>query len=261
MSLFTRFIDLVYPPRCPLCRTFLRDERVRINGKDLLLCHPCSRAFVPIASPLCPLCGRPFSSGAGEDRVCEDCLRKRPFFDKARGPFLYEGPVMALIQQFKYNGKSHLAGILGPLLASFATTWLQSLESPLIVPVPLHPKRLRERGFNQSLLLAGHVKEALSADLDALSLRRTRPTRPQTGLKSAERRRNLRGAFGVVEKKAVKGRRVILVDDVSTTGTTLNECARVLKRAGADRVFGLVLAKTATGPRDGARSVSTCDRP
>ncbi|MBN2123035.1 MAG: ComF family protein [Deltaproteobacteria bacterium] len=160
---------------------------------------------------------------------------------------------MDMIQQYKYNGKSHLAAIFGPLLASFAANWLKDLTSPLVIPVPLHPKRLRERGFNQSLLLARPVKDALSADLDVFCLRRTRPTRPQTGLKSHQRRRNLRGAFGVVKKKAVKGRNVILVDDVSTTGTTLNECARVLKRAGADQVFGLVLAKTATGRKDPTR--------
>lgn len=253
MSLFTQLIDLIYPPRCPICKTFLRDERVRINGKDLLLCRPCFRDFVPVESPRCPICGRPFRSGAGHDRVCEDCLRKRPFFDEARGPYHYQGPVMAALQQFKYNGKSHLAGVLGPLLAVFAADWLKDLPSPLIIPVPLHPKRLRERGFNQSLLLAKYVTEMLGADQDNLILRRTRYTRPQTGLKSAERRKNLRGAFGLVDKKAVRGRSVILVDDVATTGTTLNACARVLKRAGTKRVFGLVLAKTATGYRDVSR--------
>jgi ComF family protein len=114
------------------------------------------------------------------------------------------------------------------------------------MPVPLHPKRLRERGFNQSLLLAERVAAALNADLDFSSLKRIRYTQPQTELGSEERKKNVRKAFGVSEREAVKGRAVLLVDDVATTGSTLNECARTLKRAGCRHVFCLVLARTST---------------
>lgn len=154
---------------------------------------------------------------------------------------------MTAIHQCKYGRKSHLAETLGPLLATFSRTWLNHLNSPLIMPIPLHPVRLRERGFNQSLLLARFVMSALDAELDFLTLRRIRYTQPQTGLKRDERRKNVRRAFGVVDGEALEGRSIILVDDVATTGNTLNECARVLKRAGAKRVFGLVLARTGTG--------------
>ena len=113
------------------------------------------------------------------------------------------------------------------------------------MPVPLHPKRLRERSFNQSLLLARHVARRLGFELDFLSLRRVRYTQPQTGLKKDQRRKNVRKAFDLKAPDVVKGRDVILVDDVTTTGNTLNECARVLKRSGAKNVFCVTLARTA----------------
>jgi ComF family protein len=153
---------------------------------------------------------------------------------------------MTAIHELKYAQRSHLAGSLGSLLASFAQTWIGELKGSLIMPVPLHPKRLRARGFNQSLLLARCVASKTDSDLDFLSLRRTKFTKPQTGLSSEERKRNVRKAFEVVKPQAVKGRTILLVDDVATTGSTLNECAKALKRAGADSVLCLVLARTST---------------
>ena len=151
---------------------------------------------------------------------------------------------MAAIHQFKYARKSHLANSLGFLLSCFARNWLDKADGILIMPVPLHPKKLRERNFNQSLLLARSAAPLLGAELDFLSLRRIKYTQPQTGLKSVERRKNVRGAFEVVKRTVVKGRRILLVDDVTTTGSTLNECARTLRRAGAGEVFCLTLART-----------------
>jgi ComF family protein len=151
---------------------------------------------------------------------------------------------MAAIHQFKYARKRHLANSLGFLLTSFARKWLDKTDGILMMPVPLHPRKLRERNFNQSLLLARYAAPLLRTELDFLSLRRIKYTQPQTGLKSDERRKNVRGAFLVVNRKAVKGQSVLLVDDVTTTGSTLNECARTLKRAGAGEVFCLTVART-----------------
>ncbi len=243
MNPFRQFIDLIYPPRCSICGTYLQHGGVQVDSKAIPLCPDCFEGLTPISSPICRICGKPFASGR-EDHVCENCLRKRPFYDRTLAPYLYSGGLMTAIHQYKYSMKSHLAETLGPLLAAFCRARLIDLNAPLVMPIPLHPRRLRERGFNQSLLLASFVVNALDADLDFLTLRRIRYTRPQTGLKSDERRKNVRRAFGVVDGKAVKGRTVILVDDVATTGNTLNECARVLKRAGADEVLGLVLART-----------------
>jgi ComF family protein len=244
MHVFKSLMDLIYPPRCPICRKFLQQANDR-HGFGF--CKTCFEGFTEITAPVCPTCGRPFLTTEGGDHHCEACLRKRPFYDIARAPYLYDGPLMSAIHAFKYSGKSRLAHPLGVLLSSFAKPWLEAMTDLLVMPVPLHPRRLWERGFNQSLLLARHVVSGLGSDLDFLSLRRVRDTRPQTGLKSEERRKNVRGAFDVRDRSAVSRRTVVLVDDVATTGNTLNDCARALKKAGARDVYGLVLARTRTG--------------
>jgi len=175
--------------------------------------------------------------------VCEDCLRKRPDYQVIYARYLYEGTILKAIQHFKYRKKNYFADFLGPLLAGFAEGRVEKSDALLTMPVPLHPRRLRERGFNQSLLLARHVAGHLAVELDFLSLRRDRYTLPQTGLGKEERRRNVRGAFRMENPHAVKERNVLLVDDVATTGNTLNECARVLKRSGCKKVLCLVLAR------------------
>ena len=246
MKALKSLIDLIYPPRCPICQAFLQDQNTLQGKQDLPFCQACFMDFTAIESPLCSLCGRPFSDGAERDRICEDCLRKRPAYDIARAPYLYDGALMTAIHELKYAQRSHLADSLGSLLASFAQIWIGELKGSLIVPVPLHPRRLRSRGFNQSLLLSRCVSARTGAQLDFLSLRRTRYTKPQTELSSEERKKNVRKAFEVVKPEAVKGRTIVLVDDVATTGSTLNECAKALKRAGAETVLCLVLARTST---------------
>ncbi|MBN2032363.1 MAG: ComF family protein [Deltaproteobacteria bacterium] len=247
MKLLSGFMDLIYPSRCGVCGVFLREDGVIHEGQELDLCRPCFNSFVDVGSPICPVCGKPFASGAGEDHLCADCLATKPFFAIARAPYLYEGLLMTAIHELKYARKTYLARFLGPLLASYAAGWLGGPDGLLIMPVPLHPRRLRKRGFNQSLLLARHVAFSLKADLDYLSLRRTRFTQPQTALSSEERKRNVRKAFDVVNTAGYRRRTVLLIDDVATTGSTLNECAGVLKKAGVKDVYCLTLARTATG--------------
>jgi ComF family protein len=152
--------------------------------------------------------------------------------------------MMDAVHQLKYGGKTDLARSLGSFLASFAVEWLNTPRGLLMMPVPLHPKKLRKRGFNQSLLLAREVQSRLAVELDFLSFKRIRNTPSQTGLKRNERRKNVRGAFHIDAQRPINGRAILLVDDVATTTSTLNECARVLKKAGSDKVFCLVLART-----------------
>jgi ComF family protein len=150
---------------------------------------------------------------------------------------------MDAVHQLKYGGKTYLARSLGSLLASFAIEWLNMPGDLLMIPVPLHPKKLRQRGFNQSLLLAKEVQSHLTSELDFLSFKRIRNTQSQTGLKRNERYGNIRGAFRMDAQRNLKGQSILLVDDVATTTSTLNECARVIKKAGGDKVFCLVLAR------------------
>ncbi len=242
MNLINKLIDIIYPPRCPVCDAFLLDE---YEEKETgCICHSCLSDLREITSPLCPICCTPFSFSPEGDHLCEDCLRKRPIYEAAYAPYLYEGGLMDAIHRFKYGQRRVLASVLGPLLAESVDTWFGQWENLLTMPVPLHPRRLRERGFNQSLLLARHVAEQLDTELDFLSLKRIRYTSPQTALKKEARRKNVRGAFEVADPGVVEERVVLLVDDVATTGNTLNECARVLKKAGCEKVFGLVLART-----------------
>jgi ComF family protein len=243
MSIFG-VLDLIFPPRCSVCGDFIGRGEKRANPEDRALCPNCFDGFREIAGPLCPLCGLPLASWIEEDHYCENCLRRRPRYDWARAVYSYEGSVREAIHQFKFAGKSHLNGPLGKRLASATEDWLPDLTDYLLVPVPLHPRRLRERGFNQSLLLARQISSRLGAELDYLSLRRVRYTKPQTGLKGDDRRKNVRRAFSCSNHSPPKGRNVILVDDVTTTGNTLNECARALKRSGAKRVYAIALART-----------------
>ncbi|HOP48125.1 MAG TPA: ComF family protein [Desulfobacteraceae bacterium] len=243
MGFLSKLIDIIYPPRCAICRKFLREDGSKGSTEYESFCRECISEFKPCASPLCPVCGRPFISDAREDHLCEDCLRKRPLFKAAASPFIYDGVIMNAIHQFKYGQKSFLAKSLGPVLAGFARRWISEQKDLLTMPVPLHPKRLRERGFNQSLLLAGHVAQRLNSRLDYLTLKRVRYTLSQTGLGREERRKNVRGAFQVEDSDPVRGRVILLIDDVTTTGNTLNECARVLMKAGSREVMCLTLAR------------------
>jgi ComF family protein len=246
MNLINRLINIIYPPRCLICSEFLNKDPQKNRDNTLSFCTTCLADFQKISSPLCSICGRPFAEGRDADHLCEDCLRKRPVYKAAGAPYVYDGPLMTAIHRFKYGGKSYLADSLGPLLSEFAKTWVNKPDGFLTVPVPLHKKRLRERGFNQSLLLAKHVAGELHTELDFLSLRRIRYTLPQTGLGREERRKNVRGAFMIENPGALKDKPILLVDDVATTGNTLNECSRVLKKAGCKDIFCLVLARTAS---------------
>jgi len=245
MSILRQFIDLIYPPRCPICGEFLGHTGRNSDRPGFPVCMSCMNDFTKVNHPCCSVCSRPFESWVEDDHPCETCMRKWPFYSRVIVPYLYEGTLMTAVHQFKYGGKDHLAKSLGPLLALFTAEQFGGKDGLLVMPVPLHPKRLRERGFNQSLLLARYVAAQLDAELDFLSLRRIRYTQPQTGLKRDERRKNVRKAFGLTDSNGVKGRTVILVDDVATTGNTLNECAGTLRRAGADNVYCAVLARTA----------------
>ncbi|MCP4681941.1 MAG: ComF family protein [Desulfobacterales bacterium] len=242
MNLLNKLIDIIYPPRCPICNEFLL-ENIHESGA-VSICRTCASDFREIISPLCPVCGVPFTHDMEEDHLCGECLEKRPLYETLRAPYYYEGAIMEAIHRFKYGEIRYLADYLGPLLAEFAENRVNRPDSFLIIPVPLHPKRLRERGFNQSLLLARHVSGQLKTELDFLSLRRVRYTQPQTTLAKDARRKNVKGAFQLKDPGLVKGRKVLLVDDVATTGNTLNECTRVLERAGCKKVFCLALART-----------------
>ena len=242
MNILSQLINIIYPPRCHICTHFLPADAD--HNLSHYICDNCRASLIPITNPICSICGLPFVSSSEQDHLCENCLRKNPWYDLARAPYFYSGIIMESIQRFKYKSGTYLAPFLGELLSSFVREWIHNPKDIFIVPVPLHKRRLRERGFNQSLLLARILASDLGNQLDYLSLIRNRYTRAQTGLKKKERRKNVKGAFSIIHPDAIKDKKILLVDDVFTTGYTLNECARTLKKSGATTVFCLTMVRT-----------------
>jgi ComF family protein len=231
------FLDILFPPLCHVCRTFVPGQ------EEIHLCTPCREKVALIRSPLCPVCGVPFATEDGIDHPCGPCLTNRPPFARARDAARFEGPVQELVHRFKYGKKIHLARPLGLLTARGLAAFAEEAAPDCIVPVPLHHKRLRERGFNQSQLLGRVLAKQWSIPLSINNLRRVRWTEPQVGLSASERERNVRGAFAVADSVCFREKRLQLIDDVYTTGSTVEECVRTLKRAGASEVWVITVAR------------------
>jgi len=222
-------LDVVFPSACEAC-----DAALPV-GAGVVLCTICRAGMPAPGLPWCDVCGVP---GAFAGDRCAGCRTRRPAYRRARAAGLYApdaptGSALArAVQRLKYGGRRRLAVPLGQLLASrypFA-------RDVVIVPVPLHPRRLRARGFNQASLLADELGRMLRLPVAHAALVRSRPTVAQAGLAAALRRRNLRQAFRVARPGAVVGRKVVLIDDVLTTGATADACAVALRSAGAASV-------------------------
>lgn len=228
--------DLCFPPTCLSCATPLPPHQ------DIFFCEACAEQIDLIRSPLCSQCGKAFPASARNNHLCSTCFKKKWHFTTARAVVHYKKPVSQAILSFKYGGNTSGLASFGKLKDKHLQ--LDDIFSPdIIVPVPLHIKRLRERGFNQALLLARAFFPQQEDRIEATLLERTKKTEPQTNMSGAERRKNLKNAFRVKNNDVVSGKKLLLVDDVFTTGTTVNECARTLSRAGAKEVQVLTLAR------------------
>lgn len=220
-----RFANLTFGGSCYLCR----------GAADAVLCAACDADLPRLAGPRCPRCA--LASPAGE--VCGRCLARPPAFDATVAALAYAFPADVLVQALKFRGELALAPLLGRLLAAR----LERAERvDVVLPVPLSAARLRARGFNQALEIARHLGPDGGARLEPRLAERSRDTAAQMDLPHAERAKNVRGAFRCA--RALEGAAVALVDDVMTTGATLDELAAALKRAGAARVVNWVLART-----------------
>lgn len=200
--------------------------------------------------PFCACCGRPFWTfepplGGIAERpgLCEACRRRRPRFSYARAAALYRDAAREALHALKFRGKTALARPLGDLLAERGEVLLPQRTVDCLVPVPLHPARQAERGFNQSLLLARRLSQRWGIPVAAGVLGRVRVTRPQTELSAEERRSNVRDAFALRRPGAIAGRHVLLIDDIFTTGATVSECSRVLLAGEAIAVGVLTAAR------------------
>lgn len=239
MGLLHHILDFLLPASCAYCRSPLD-----ASGPPRF-CINCWSDFAPVRGPVCPTCGRPFGSpealSASPTHECLSCRTDPPRFDQALAAGLFEGPLREAIHVYKYRPVRSLGRPLSDWMAAHVN---MTVPLDMVMPVPLHRRRLRSRGFNQALLLAHGVSERFGVPLCYDNLVRTRPTRPQVELSGRERAENVRGAFALLRPVEVADRKVLLIDDVLTTGATMNECAGVLKYAGAASVTVLTLART-----------------
>jgi ComF family protein len=235
LDLLQAAVSLLYPPICTLCGRSIRPGEY--------LCGQCEASAERIHAPFCHKCSEPFEGSITSAFTCANCGHREFHFDAAVAAYRGRGVVRQIIHEFKYNRQIHLRHLIARwLCAALDDDRLRGRQFDLIVPVPLHPARQRERGFNQASLLAELLARQSSIPLKPL-LERIRYTNTQTALDRSERMENLHNAFRLRKNVDVRGLRVLLVDDVLTTGSTLNECARVLKRAGALSVYGATAAR------------------
>jgi competence protein ComFC len=235
-DLLSAALDLVYPRLCGACgRTVGEDERH--------VCWDCLARLEILTPPFCSRCGDPVDGAVDGPFVCAWCRSSAPHFELARSAARHRGPLKALIHGFKYLQATHVEGDLAMLLVACVRTHYPKVPFDAVTFVPLHPARERERSYNQAHLLARRLAGHLGLPLMPRGLRRIRATGTQTHLKAHERRTNVRGAFAAVDAAWTEGRRLLLVDDVMTTGATVDEVSRVLKEAGAAGVYVVTVAR------------------
>jgi ComF family protein len=265
---------IVFPPKCLVCSRFFNppDGDAAVVAKDVgvkkdpaplslqgqldrllsgCLCQACIRGLVAVESPICDCCGLPINSRQGVDHRCGDCIREPKSYRMARAPLIYEQILTRVIHCFKYKGKLQLAKPLAELLLTAFRLFWEPDSIDIILPVPLHIKRFRMRGFNQAYLLvcnwhilAGkYPYRPAQLRIERNLLVRTAATVPQSALGRAERAVNIKNVFDLNNPAKVKDKRILLVDDVYTTGATVNECTRLLLNCGARHVDVLTLAR------------------
>lgn len=232
---FRAFLSLFYPSLCVTCSADIAIGEY--------LCADCNATAPRIKPPFCERCSEPFPGAITESFSCANCAHRTLHFDAAVAAYRSRGVVRKLVHDFKYGRQFHLRHTLGSWLSETLTDpRLRGRRFDVVVPVPLHPARKRERGFNQAQVLAELVSAKISVPLRGV-LERIRYTTTQTAFDRAERMENLHNAFRLRKNANVRDSRVLLIDDVLTTGSTLSECARVLKKAGAVSVHAATAAR------------------
>ena len=229
-------LDLVYPRQCAGCSGHVIEA-----GRHL--CWECTSELPFIHAPYCARCGDPIEGAVDYEVTCAFCARRKVGFTRARSAVRYRGRMRSALQAFKYNHAVQLAGDFELLLTACIRAHFDSVGFDAVTSVPLHRKKERARSYNQSALLARHVGRALGLPVHRQALVRVRDTETQTHLSASSRRRNVRGAFEAGQSSWTDGRCYLLIDDVMTTGATVDECARVLNKAGAVGVYVATVAR------------------
>lgn len=228
MYIAKQIADALYPPACPLCG--------RLLEKGEAVCARCRPGLQVVAEPRCMCCGRPLPDEGQE--YCPDCASMRHWFDQGAGVFPYQSAVRRMVMDLKFRGKTANARLLGRWMAAYVKPEIPLWRPDVLVPVPLHPRKLRRRGYNQARLLAESVGKILGIPVDAALVRRKNSTEAQMHLGRLARQRNLERAFAMGKGRKAEGN-ILLVDDIYTTGSTVDAVARILKANGAGKVYVL----------------------
>ena len=232
---FRGLVSLFYPPFCAVC--------AQAVGTEQSLCLNCTNKLSRIRAPFCATCSQPFTGAITDSFSCANCANRLLHFEAAVSAYRSRGVTREVVHRFKYGRQIHLRRLLGDWLAeTLKDSRLATRRFDLVVPVPLHPARQRERGFNQAELLAVQLRRVSGLTVRNV-LQRTRYTATQTQFDRSERMENLRGAFRLRRGSNVRDLRMLLVDDVLTTGSTLSECASVLRQSGALSVHAVTVAR------------------
>lgn len=236
MNILSKVTDFVLPPRC-ICGK-------KIVAESNSICAPCYDDSGMVTSSFCSRCGNPQEFDFGKNVICGECISNEPEFDQARFVFKYNELTARIVTRLKYGDKTQSV----KKIAEFMSSRISGFDNKpdIITSIPISKKKLLHRKFNQSAYIANHISRKVNIEIDNQILKRVKDVPPQASLKRAERLKNVKGVFAIDPKKAdmVKGRTVLLIDDVITTGATITEATKVLKKAGAEKVYVLSFAKT-----------------
>ncbi len=227
--MLNKVLNIFFPEICPICQCQCQ------NHETAPVCTDCWKSISQYKGPICQKCGAPLVSEAST--ICGECLKQTPAFACARSYGVYDHALKKGINLLKYHGKKRLSRPLSKLLIQAGLP-----EADIVIPVPLHHRRLRKREFNQSALISKHIAEETNSRLVLDCLVKVRDTLPQVGLRYKARVKNIKGAFEVMNWKLIKDTKIMLVDDVVTTGATIRECSHTLKEAGAGEIHVISLA-------------------
>lgn len=228
---FARLSNLIYPRRCPICDGLTGSHKI-------LACGECRQRLVYVREPACKKCGKPLEKE--ETEYCADCGRRKHSYIRGKAVFPYDRLLRASVARFKYRNRREYADFYAEELIKSCGTALLSWEPDALIPIPLHKSRMRKRGFNQAELVARRIGKSLGIPVETGLLFRAKRTSPQKELSDAQRRANLKNAFQV-RKNDVKLRKIVLIDDIYTTGSTIDAAAGVLLEHGAEKVYFLAI--------------------
>lgn len=231
--MFSNIKYLLFPKRCPFC-----DEVLALERYDAGICPSCKPKIHYALEPVCKICGKVIADENGE--LCNDCSKKRHFFKQSKGVYVYEGPVKGAMYRFKYNNMRCYVDTFTKDSLRTHERWIRYHNIDAIIPVPMYCSKKRKRGYNQAEVLARGLSKNLNTPMYTDIVVRSRSTAPMKGLSDTMRQKNLKNAFNYVEK-GIQLERVLVVDDIYTTGTTLDSVAKVLLDAGVKEVYGLCL--------------------